>query len=462
MAETGIQRAFESPGVFWLPEKPDQKITGHLSHSLDDGPEVSLVGGFDHSLLKNFNVVHGVLEDAPCTLFNCKCISSKGSYFGLRQMAFKADLLVVGEHVLSLDEPVFNGATFRFGGLDEWVSFSAVKINFSETDIAKTPSRFDLLAQPPIVASSAELGGRVTLCGYYSGRFGHRKIDWTHHSFFEIEFGSAVSINVFYRSVFELQHLFALLTWTRAPVSYLSARRYIAKTPMNQSGKQVSGLYGHWTATSEEDKTSSRDLFTSLALVWDDLPHIIVAWFKSSPAIKTARQLLTSIVRSEGQYLEFKFLALMQTAEALHRSLDARKYMPAADYEKVRQALIAAIPGAVERSHRTSLESRIKYGNDLSLRTRLKELFFRLPEKLRPHVFRDGKALVDRAVDMRNTLVHPNTEGDSAQPDPNEIWRTTQRIKLLLTIVLLNELGLSFDKIETIAKSGQWYPLFLD
>lgn len=56
MAETGPQKAFESQGVFWIPEKPEQRISGQLSHTLEDGPRVSLVGGFARSLFKNFPV----------------------------------------------------------------------------------------------------------------------------------------------------------------------------------------------------------------------------------------------------------------------------------------------------------------------------------------------------------------------------------------------------------------------
>jgi hypothetical protein len=461
MAETGIQKSFESPGVFWLPEKPDQTIAGKLSHTSDDGPRVSLVGGFGLSLITSFPVVHGVLDNAPCTLFNCKHASSKDRHGGLRQTVLEADLLLVGEHVASLDEPVFTGSITRFGGLDEWVNFGAIKIGAPEGDTVTTPSRFDLVTQPPIVVKSEEMGGTVTLCGNYSGSFGHRKIDWDYHSYFEVEFDKPASIRALLQCVFELQHVFALLTWTSSPVSYWSALRLVAKDAMNPHGKRWSGLYGCWAVTSQEDKTSSHFL-TYLADVFDDLPQIIASWFKSPPPIKTARQLFTTIVRSEGQYLSFMFLALMQTVEALHRSLDSKYYMSAAEYEKVRQTLVAAIPGNVEADHRASLESRIKYGYELSLRTRFKELFLRLPDKLRFHISKDWKTFVGQAVDMRNALVHPNTDGNLIQPDPIQMWQVSQRIKLLLTITLLNELGFSFDKIEKVATNVLWSSLIWD
>lgn len=458
MAETGKQRSFESPGVFWLPENPDQKVTGQLSHTTDDGPQVRLVGGFASSVFGVSRVVHGVLDSAPCTLFNCRYVSSRDSYGGLRQIVFEADLLLVGEHVASLDELVFVGSFVRFGGLDEWVNFGAIKIGPPEGDMVTTPSKFDLVTQQPITVKSEQMGGTVTLCGHYNGSFGHRKIDWEYHSFFELSLDNPISIRTLSKSVFELQYLFTLLTWARAPISYLSVLRLVAKDAMNPQGKRWSGLYGHWAATSQEDKTSSH-LLTYLADIFDDLPQIIAAWFQSSLAIRTARNLLTSIISSEGQYLQFKFLALMQIVEATHRSLDPKSYMSEANYNIVRQTLVAAIPGNVEASHRASLKSRIEYGNELSLRTRLKELFLRLPEKLRFHICNDHNTFVGQAVDIRNTLTHPKTDATAIEPDPIQVLQTSRRIQLLLTIAFLNELGVSFDKIEKIATDVQWHSL---
>jgi hypothetical protein len=286
MAETGIQKAFESPGVFWLPEKPDQPISGQLSHTSEAGPRVNLVGSFGTSILpRNFPIVHGVLDNSPCTLFNCRQISSKSSYGGLQQITLEADVLLVGEHIASLDEPIFTGAKVRFGGLDEWVNFSAIKIGAWQDDRVNTPSRFDIVIQPPITSKVEAIGGLVTLAGSQSGSFGHLKIDWEHHSFLDVLFDKPTSIRDLFKSTFELQHLFALLTWTSAPVSYFSVLRVITADAMNPSGKRWSGFYGHWTMTPRDYKTSSH-LLTYLADVYDALPQIIASWFQSSAAVK--------------------------------------------------------------------------------------------------------------------------------------------------------------------------------
>lgn len=382
MAEKGIQKAFETPGFFWLPEKREQALTGQLKHTPEEGPQITLLGSFDSSLISNFPIVHGVLDNSPCTLFNCGQSSSRSSYGGLNQAVFEADLLLVGDHVASLDEAVFGGAKIRFEGLDEWTNFSAVKIGASDGDVVKGPSRFDLITQTPITVNSDEQGGTITLCGQHSGHFGHRQIDWEYHSSFDVSSNKLASIHSLSQTFFELQHVFALLTWHRSPISYLSVFRPVENDPMNPSGKKWSGLYGHWSVGSLKDKSSTR-LLTYLPHVLSDLPPIISSWFRSPPAIKASRHLFTSIIRSQRQYLQFTFLALMQTVEALHRSLDSKTYMPPVDYEAVRRNLVASIPGNVGADHRTSLESRIKYGNELSLRTRFKELFLRLPHNLR-------------------------------------------------------------------------------
>ncbi|MDN5873075.1 MAG: hypothetical protein L0H29_01670, partial [Sinobacteraceae bacterium] len=49
-------------------------------------------------------------------------------------------------------------------------------------------------------------------------------------------------------------------------------------------------------------------------------------------------------------------------------------YMSPEDYEAVRHALATAIPSSVGADHREALKSRIKYGNELSLRKRINGL----------------------------------------------------------------------------------------
>jgi hypothetical protein len=451
MAETGIQKAFETPGVFWLPGG-EAKLSGHLKYAPESGLHLALVGKFSSIPFQNYPVIHGALDNEFCTLFNSNI--SHVSSGVIHQTGFDSRLALIGDHVPSIDAPMFDGLKIRFHGLDEWVNYRAFAPAISEPKSFGPPTRFDLLTQVPIVTTSKELGGSVSLIGMPSGRYWHRRIDWEYHNYFEVNFDKPVNVTKLIDVAFELQHFLALLTWNRSPIEYFSAFRSVS-TAESQSGKKRSGLYGHWSVSAPNQR-SSGPFLTTLADISEELPKMADSWFKSLSGIKTARNLFTSILKSEGQYLEFTFLALMQIAEALHRSLDSKSYMQPDDYEAVKKSLIEAIPKNIEADHRTSLESRIKYGNELSLRTRLKALFLRIPEILQQQITKDRKTFVSKVVDARNVLTHPNTDPKAPKPGSDELLEFSQGMKLLLTILFFNEMGLSFEKITAIAKTPHW------
>src|ERR1700733_5622899 len=160
MAETGIQKAFETPGVFWLPGN-EIKLSGHLKFTPDGGLRLTVVGKFENDLFRDYSVIHGALDDELCTLFNCMTSQVKSGV--IHQITFTPKLVVIGEHLASMDECRFNGLKIRFQGLNDWVNFRAFATTHSETYNFGMPVRIDFSTQNPTVTTSHELGGVVSL-----------------------------------------------------------------------------------------------------------------------------------------------------------------------------------------------------------------------------------------------------------------------------------------------------------
>jgi hypothetical protein len=103
------------------------------------------------------------------------------------------------------------------------------------------------------------------------------------------------------------------------------------------------------------------------------------------------------------------------------------------------------------------LKSRIKHGNELSLRTRLKELWLELPDKLRSLLVSDPASFTSAVVDGRNYLTHRDEELACRELKPEELRQTCQALKLLLTIHFVHRLGIPFDGIERISRDQRWH-----
>ena len=124
------------------------------------------------------------------------------------------------------------------------------------------------------------------------------------------------------------------------------------------------------------------------------------------------------------------------------------------DYKKVFKALESAIPDYIEDNHKKSLKSRLKYGNEFSLRTRLKRIFKDNQENLKMFIKSKGKFIIT-VVDTRNYLTHYDQEQD--EPIVENLELLIQKLKILLEICLLKELGFSSEEIKDLFSRNRRY-----
>ena len=149
-----------------------------------------------------------------------------------------------------------------------------------------------------------------------------------------------------------------------------------------------------------------------------DLGRVFSKWFELYDSFGTASQLALSVLNSKDLWLHVEFLSLMQALEGFHRATMPGLYTLEKNYEPIKQALCNAIPKSVASDHKEALKSRIKYGNEVSLRKRLDELVKGLPLPLKKHILGGDGAVPRSWVETRNYYTHwdeasPNTESSS-------------------------------------------------
>lgn len=151
---------------------------------------------------------------------------------------------------------------------------------------------------------------------------------------------------------------------------------------------------------------------------------------------------------------ETMFLTYSQALEAFIRKNDNfdKFYMSFDEYDRIKDEFYDCMGNMkLDRDYRRSLKSRIKYGNEYSLRKRLKMLINYLGEYELINVLNDkyhGK-FINYVVDTRNYYTH---YGDIGQykTSGGELLLLTCDLKLLLELCLLHELKLSSDLINLI------------
>jgi hypothetical protein len=137
----------------------------------------------------------------------------------------------------------------------------------------------------------------------------------------------------------------------------------------------------------------------------------------------------------------------MQALEGFHRALFFGNYIDDGEYELVKKALGDTIPAGLGSDHKDALRSRIRYGNQLSLRKRLDELAKGLPEEIgRTILGNDGKA--PRSwIDTRNYYTHWDEELRANVLDSQGIYNANVRLRHFLRALYLNLMGIPSNAV---------------
>jgi hypothetical protein len=129
--------------------------------------------------------------------------------------------------------------------------------------------------------------------------------------------------------------------------------------------------------------------------------------------------------------------------------------MEQSDYEKVISGLVNALPKEIEGDHRVSLKSRLKYGNEHSLRKRLTDMLGRIPENVRLKIAGDVSKFVTKVVDTRNYYTHYDHASEENALHGKEVYIVAERLRILIVVSLLHDLGIDDDQLLNILERKQ-------
>jgi hypothetical protein len=187
--------------------------------------------------------------------------------------------------------------------------------------------------------------------------------------------------------------------------------------------------------------SSPHEFFVPCQAMSAGLDAVLQKWFDQYDALAMPSQLALSVLSSERSWIHVEFLLLMQALEGFHRAVADRTYMSTADYEKVCSVLTSAIPASVGSNHRNALKTKIKYGNELSLRKRLNGLAERLDTELRKRIFGAPGAVPQKWVATRNYYTHWDEASRNDVLDTAEMYYATVRLRHFLRVLYLDLVG---------------------
>ena len=123
-------------------------------------------------------------------------------------------------------------------------------------------------------------------------------------------------------------------------------------------------FFVHWGSSRKRRCWASGDALLPLRNLGDQLPSIVQTLFEKADLLRVPLSLFASVrAHTPSMYIEAQLLMLTQALEVFSRITRSSKYVTDVAYETVRLALVAAIPSGTDESLKTSLETKLEFGN---------------------------------------------------------------------------------------------------
>ena len=464
---------FEYKGVWWLPDNPEKRISGTLMFVPGEGAVLNLMGSFNGSFeeIKSTNSEGSITKRVwtgklfepeimlgtssggkKITLHKCFETNERYSSSGFPTSSFYANIVFIGWHFTKPEELKFKSFFVNYPYFEEWSEIGVFSYRRESEEKSK---QYEVKYEVPEPVKTKINNFKIS--------FDHnlnvsgdwlREVNLKHTTFIEIEPEDELHFEEYQSILYHLQNFLSLAT-TRAiyPLSVEATTEHCKRVSTFSKGKvrhpHIEIFYNVIGKVDLSEKLTDYDMLFTFEDISGQFETYLQNWFGKAELLKPVYDLFFGTLYNPSMYLELQFLSLIQAVESYHRRRFGGKYLSDEDYKGAYDTLVNAIPDSVKGDFKQSLKSRIQYGNEFSLRTRLKRLFNsdEYQEILNEFVENKGD-FIGAVVDTRNYLTH--YEGEEKAAIGKELAPFIQKLKILLKICLLTELGFSSEEIKKL------------
>jgi hypothetical protein len=175
-------------------------------------------------------------------------------------------------------------------------------------------------------------------------------------------------------------------------------------------------------------------------------------WFEKADLLEPVYNLCFGTLYNPRMYLEHKFLNMVQAIEAYHRRTMKNFELTEEQHKKRIEEILNAVP----LEHKDWLENKLAYSNEPNLRKRLKEILEKFADVLDEFI-PDNDSFIHKVATTRNYLTHYDERLKELSVEGEELYHFTQKLKILLEICLLKELGFTSDNIKSLISKNRRY-----
>lgn len=329
-------------------------------------------------------------------------------------------------------------------GLEAWFSNHSITGGYRQGRVS-----FENVAHVKEDATVSVLNAELTLANKFKFTPGAHSASINTQASFCLKPDAPKELQWYFDQVYKTINLLSLLAGSPMPPSEITLLTDATRPTEGHLSVLTSRLNSAFC-----DLTREWEFFIPRSILGESYEQVIQSWFSLYPQVEAACGLALSVINKNDLWTHLEFLSLMQALEGLHRALNDETYMSAADYSEVYDALVKAIPTNVSQPHRQALLSRIKYGNEISLRKCLRALEDNLSSPVRKCILGEAARVPQTWIDTRNYYTHWDETLKSSILDIENMHYASVRLRALLRVLYLHFAGVSDDILDAALKNN--------
>lgn len=449
---------FDYTGVWWLPNKPEEKISGTFRFAPHEGAILDLIGSFkdikDMDRILEPEIILGISSNGKgITLHRCVETKSSLSFPGLLTSSFYAVVVFIGTHFQKTEDIKFKSLTVRYSHLDEWVNISGFDIRHDRDEAA---IKYKV---PEAIEASINNDYRVFIdirATYPTLSIVQQEASIKQKTYIRIVPSEEKPLDQYLNIMYHIQNFLSL--GIMEPVYPLVIEGI---TEMNKEMIKDRAYYPPVEISyklPDIPKASKTllpffDMLFTFKDISDRFEYFLKNWFKKVELLGPVYDLYFGTLYNPHMYLQHRFLNLIQAIESYHRRVMKNYELP----EKEHNERIKEILDAIPQKYKKWLSYKLgKYSNEPDLGRRLGEILGKCPEIVNS-LIADKNNFVQKVVVTRNYLTHYDSSLKERAAEGEELYHVTQKLKTLLEMCLLTELGFDFNDIKNLFLKNRRY-----
>lgn len=460
-----MYESFTLKGIWWLPNKPEKKLTGILTIDPYSFAKLEVFGAFEeiteiNKQVNTFEIINGV-AGFKVTLYDCITSSNTFQAPGTLISTYFVNVVFSGHIFEKFSDIMFYRINLELSFLSTWANFSSLRRVKAQNDV---DYRVEVVRIPPIITSIGNSDLNISLVPSVSGSINKKndlEISLTQKTFLEIESGKEIHFENFLKISEKLQQFFTLAI--DRPIQILEMKGYIQNQDDNEKKNNIVVevfLPKQKELLIKDDFVHPSMMPFSLDAISERFSIILNKWFEKYEILSPMFNFFFAIRFNPGMNIEHKFLNLIVCIESYHRRVYGGNYLSETEYEQFVEIIKKSIPTDGDQNYLDFTENFIKsldYKNELSLRRRLKAILSK-NEEITSEYIKNKRKFIDNVVNTRNYFVHLDKKLEkSAVTDYQNLSIINLKLNFIVDFCLYTELEFGIEEIKKIFNQRNEY-----